>query len=669
MQPIEHLLSKVADPSLREQIAQEFATATAGRQFGLVFERHLPETVETPGVRPRPGNRVAYKVGDKTTVRRVLTTKGTEAVLVDVDADGTTGEAYPAAIDELVVVKEFREPIHAGMKRLGSINRGGDKPVHTVIRGENFHALEALLYTHEEKIDVIYIDPPYNTGSDSWIYNDKYVDSNDGYRHSKWLAFIERRLTIARRLLKPTGVIIAAIDDNEHHRLRMLMDAVFGESNFLANITWKGGGKNDARFTAGGIDYMVSYAKNREALLDTGISWTQKKRGYDLAMTLASEAWAEHPGDPGAATRAFRKKVRPLKSEMDPGVFRYNDIDESGRVYFRADLRKPQPTSRSRYPLLHPMTGQPVPMHENGWVYSPETMAAKLADGRILFGPDHTTGAYYKRYLDEVEGQAASPIVEVDRRRASLALTATLGTNDFPFPKDVDVVSRWLKIVSGNNPEAVFLDFFAGTGTTTEAVMRLNSEDGGGRQSIIVTNNELSKKASAKLAKAGFKSGDPEWEAEGVFEKVTRPRVETVVTGVRRDGSVFSEGLDENVEFLELTYEDEHLVALGRRFRAVAPLLWMRAGGRGRIIDEIDPAGFAAPADACYAVLFDTDAARHLGEAVEGRDDVTAVFIVSDSESAYQAAVRALPNRGFGLDTVRLYANYLRSFQINTQGA
>ncbi len=151
----------------------------------------------------------------------------------------------------------------------------------------------------------------------------------------------------------------------------------------------------------------------------------------------------------------------------------------------------------------------------------------------------------------------------------------------------------------------MILDFFGGTGTTTEAVMRLNAEDGGTRQSILVTNNEVGSKQAKELRKAGHHPGDPEWEALGVFEHVARPRVSTVVTGSRPDGSTYSEGLAANVEFLDLTYLDPGMVRRGREFQAIAPLLWLRAGALGERIDTIPDAGWAlTPA---YGILFDPD--------------------------------------------------------------
>ncbi len=674
MAHVDKLLERIPDPHLRAQIADEVAKLVEHKDFGLVFQRHLPEDLEVPGTRPRRGDIVRLRddAGKQNYV--ALSTRGGVATIIAVDAakqtiDGSEPATYEN--DQLVVVKDFSVPIYPGLAPLGEINRGGDKPTHVVIEGENYYALETLLYTHEHNVDLIYIDPPYNTGADDWIYNDRFVASTDAYRHSKWLSFMERRLLHARRLLNDTGVIVVAIDDSEDHRLRMLLDATFGDENFLARIVWQGNVKNDARFGGGGLDYMLVYARSKNELVQRGARWVERKPDVDLVFEAARKAWAESEGDSARATRALKKWWAALPKEspvLASKHYAFVDDARPGEPYFAAPLMSPNYRRNLVYELLHPETKRPFETPRNGWRYSEDAMQELIASGGVRFGRSETTLPTKKVYLREVATQVPVPSFREDRRRGGAQLAAALGRSDFPFPKNVDVLAKWIDIITGGARDAVVVDFFAGSGTTAEAVMALNNYDGGSRQSIIITNNEIGSRTAAVLRKAGYRPGDAEWEREGVYEKVTRPRIETAVTGIRPDGSKHSEGLDENVAFYRLTYEDENLVALGRRFDAVAPLLWLMAGGVGPVVRRREDALWALPTGAVYGVLFAPAQAKAFAELIAVHDrDLRHLFVVTDSESEFQEAVAYLPPE-LRLETTRLYADYLHSFEINGKG-
>jgi adenine-specific DNA-methyltransferase len=236
---LDQAIGQIEDEGLRARIAREVDLLRGSRRFGLVFDRHLPESVRLPDHPVRKGVKVGLR--DESSVETWRVTGFTDTSRSVAVLDGNGG---PQSIESLVVIREFGEPVFPGLRSVERIAAGPvDAPWHTVINGENFHALQALRSTHRGKIDLIYIDPPYNTGNDGWIYSDRYVDTNDRAKSSKWLSFMERRLLIARELLKPTGVIIVAIGDDEHHRLRMLMDQAFGAQNFISNVVWQGGRK------------------------------------------------------------------------------------------------------------------------------------------------------------------------------------------------------------------------------------------------------------------------------------------------------------------------------------------------------------------------------------------------------------------------------------------
>ena len=298
------------------------------------------------------------------------------------------------------------------------------------------------------------------------------------------------RLKLSRALLADDGVVIVAIGDHEHGNLRLLLDQVFGHGNFLANVVWQGGSKNDARFTSQGLDYMLIYGRNVSRLIELDVRWTEQKQGIDRVLELAKDAWRRSNHDATLATKIYRAELRKIRPDLEPAVFRYDQIDDQGRVYQTGDLRKPAPTSRSRYDILHPVTGLPVPMHPNGWVYAPESMEEKIREGRILFGADHTVMPRQKRYLEEMGTQAIKPVFTRERASAAYALKKLLDSDVFPYTKDVGILAKWINAVTQGDREAVVLDFFAGSGSTGHAVMDLNAADGGQRRYILVQLDE-----------------------------------------------------------------------------------------------------------------------------------------------------------------------------------
>lgn len=656
---LDQLIGQIQEESLRNRLAREVELLRGSRRFGLVFDRHLPESVRLVDHPIRKGIRVALRDesnAETWTVVRFTDTTRTVAVL-----DGEGGERL---VSDLVVVREFGEPIYPGLQSVERVANGPvDAPWHVVINGENFHALQALRSTHREKVDLIYIDPPYNTGGGDWIYNDRYVDGADRAKSSKWLSFMERRLLIARDLLKPTGVVIVAIGDDEHHRLRMLLDQVFGDQNFIANITWQGGGSSLSRFHAGGLDYMLIYCREMSVLTEGGVRWRVEKEGLQDVLDAAAEAWEQSGHNSAAASRLLSAWWSRNKANYDPGLGDNVKVDEDGTAVKVGDLGNSLYRANLRYSITDPATGIVYEPPDNGWSFRRETMDEMIAAGRILFGGRPR----WKTPLHEMSMRSVVPTFYRDRRAASQHLAKVLGTKDFPYPKDVEVIARWLSIATMNDPDAVILDFFGGTGTTVESVMRLNAQDGGQRQAILVTNNEVGAPAAKALRKVGLHPGDEEWEARGVFESVCRPRISTVVTGTRPDGSVFSDGIAANVELFDLTYLDPSSVRRGQEFTAVAPLLWLEGGARGGRIEALPEAGWAL-ADV-YGVLFDIDALTEFTAAVatatiDGRAPAV-LFVITDSPAEYQQAVERLP---VGIETVQLYEDYLSNYTINTAG-
>src|SRR5882724_9072605 len=223
MAKIEDLIGEIEDSRLRAEIAGEIRRLKTQKNFGLVFEQHLPETVRLPNFPVREGELVAERgaaVDNLWLVEKIRTKK---AICRRPEAKGEA-KSVEFPIESLVVVKRFGEAIYPALIPVERVARSADKPWHLLINADIFHALQLLLYAYEAKVDVIYIDPPYNSGARDWKYNNDYVDKTDSFRHSKWLSMMKKRLMLARALLKPEGIMVVTIDDYEVHHVRMLIE-------------------------------------------------------------------------------------------------------------------------------------------------------------------------------------------------------------------------------------------------------------------------------------------------------------------------------------------------------------------------------------------------------------------------------------------------------------
>ncbi|WP_431836172.1 site-specific DNA-methyltransferase [Cellulomonas sp. Y8] len=393
-----------------------------------------------------------------------------------------------------------------------------DSTKNLVIEGDNLEVLRLLRRGYAGKVDVIYIDPPYNTGSDL-VYHDSRVTPKDefetqvgerdgegrlvkntdasGRRHSAWLDMMHPRLWAARDMLSESGVVIAAIDDTEHANLRLLLDQVFGSENFLANVCWQGGVSALAKHTGGGLDYMLIYAKNAESHVEAIGQWRAKKKGAAEFIEVGKQIWSKSRSNPDVATNLFREWLKSNRSRFDTSISVYDRIDDTGRLFFAGDLANGMFRPNLQYDIFHPVTGRPVRMPEKGWRHEPGRMQANIEAGLVLFGPDESTIPTLKRYLEDYMTQVPSPSFYKDRRSATGELAAMVGPNVFDFPKDRTVLADWIETVTAGKRDATVLDFFAGSGSTGHAVMDLNAFDGGTRRYILVQLGE-------PLDKAGY---------------------------------------------------------------------------------------------------------------------------------------------------------------------
>lgn len=684
---LDQLISRVPDESLRSHLAREVDLLRGSRHFGLVFDRHLPESVRLVDYPIRKGVRVSLRDESSTDTWIVVGFADQERKVAVLNGDG--GER---PVEDLAVVREFGEPVYPGLRSVERIPNGPeDAPWHVVINGENYHALQALRTTHREKIDLIYIDPPYNTGNDGWIYNDRYVDQADRAKSSKWLSFLERRLLIARDLLKPSGVICISIGTQEVHRLMCLCEQLFRSRSVQCITVQTSGGK-----PSNGLDYMHEYLiaitpETFEPCATTftgGVARSPWERMTLTTFTPVTRPNQAYPIFVDIETGALRGVGKSLGQLISSGEYTGDKAD----FVFDTD-ETPEGCM-----TVWPITSQGK---ECVWRLIPESLLADWEAGLIRITPEklqgkpnfriqYIAGGNQKKYQQGVlvpsgqvegvptlifgEGTTAGTSVptiwrEAGHRtnRGNKALSDILGEARFPYPKPLDLLTDILLGFGQGSPDAVVLDFFAGSGTTIDAVMRLNAEDGGSRQSIIVTNNELSATEAKKLRKAGLHPGDADWESKGIFEYVCRPRISTVVKGVRPDGSEYSDGLPANVEMFDLVYLDPSAVRRGIEFPKLAPLFWLQGGARGDRIEADPGKGWALTGT--HGVLFEIDTLVAFADAVTAAattgEPPSVLFIVTDSLAEYQQAVERLP---VGIDTVQLYEDYLLNYADNFAG-
>ncbi len=364
---------------------------------------------------------------------------------------GLVWEDKPEDVEE-----RLREslPVLREVKDKAILSDEPDAPNHILIEGDNLEALTALSYTHEGKIDVIYIDPPYNTGNKDFVYNDSFVDTEDSYRHSKWLSFMNKRLKIAKKLLSDKGVIFISIDDNEQAQLKLLCDEIFGTNNIVAQIMWHKNyaSANDSKSFSTVLDYIISYRK----------------------------------------TEDFIRNLLP-RTEKQNILYKYDSNDGKGR--WRPDNLSVRTYSANYdYPITNPQTGKVYyPPKGRSWMTNRERVQEWIEETRVYFGLKGDGAPQLKRYLSEVQnGVVPTTYWSFDdcghNDEARKELKDIFGQPPFTSPKPTRLLKQILTI--GSQKDSFILDFFAGSGTTLHATMQLNAEDGGHRKCILVTNNE-----------------------------------------------------------------------------------------------------------------------------------------------------------------------------------
>lgn len=374
-----------------------------------------------------------------------------------------------------------------------------EKTGGVLVHSENFQALSLMQARYREKVQCIYIDPPYNTGGDGFPYK-------DSYQHSSWASMIADRLVAAAPLMTMDAAFFSSIDEIEKSNLKLIADAVFGAENRVADLVWAAGRKNDSRLVSVSHEYILAYVRSREHLIAGRTEWRQRKKGLDEIYAQYRRLKQEHDDDYAAMTAGLKEWFRNLP-DSDPSKAHkhYSHIDARG-VYFPADISWPG-GGGPRYEVLHPRTSRQVRVPSRGWMTSdPEKMRQWISEDRVHFGEDESSVPCIKSYLADREYQAPYSVFYQDGRAATKRLRHVLGTDDFGYPKDEGVIAELVGMLP---TVKVCLDYFAGSGTTGHSVINLNREDGGGRKFALVEMSAYFDTVLApRLKKISF---SPEW--------------------------------------------------------------------------------------------------------------------------------------------------------------
>lgn len=421
-------------------------------------------------------------------------------------------------IGKSAVVEHHKEVPFRLLKCREDLSVGDPQAGNLLVQGDNLEALKALLPYYAGQVKCIYIDPPYNTGNEGWVYNDavnspemrdwlgKVVggEAEDLSRHDKWLCMMYPRLRLLKQFLTEVGVILVSIDDFEAYHLRCLMDEIFGRQNFIAQLVWEKGRKNDAKFFSVGHEYMIVYANSVDLLRRLKTVWREPKPGAQEIWNEYTKLREQFGEDDQAVEKALRDWYKALpKKHPSKALSRYKHIDKYGPWRDR-DISWPG-GGGPRYEVIHPVTGKPCKIPEAGWRFAtPEAMQQQIELGLIEFREDHTSPPFRKAHIhpvaeeldenasdeeevetsDNVGLQVMPSVIYKQSQVAVKYLRKLMGKKVFENPKDHEVIARLIRYIT--KPGDIILDSFAGSGTTGHAVLQQNSDDNGNRRFILV---------------------------------------------------------------------------------------------------------------------------------------------------------------------------------------
>ena len=701
MAAINDLISQIQDETLRNRIQEEVSKMAKQKKFGLVFEEHMPESTPLYDMPIKRGCNVMRRDSkDDKSIYVVLKVEDDTAVCVKPEQQD---EAVTFELKDIVRVAEFGEPIYPYLKPLDSVCNAPDSDLwHTLIEADNYHALQLLEYLYAGKVDCIYIDPPYNTGAKDWKYNNDYVDGNDAYRHSKWLSFMQRRLKLAKKLLNPAdSVLIVTIDEKEYLHLGCLLEEMFPETRMqmITSMTNKKGSTRQGAFcrrdeylyilffgemtiSKSNDDMISSEIKSSSAkaiwnsLLRRGADGSSRKENPNLFYPFYISTSDNSIVSVGEALplETERNTVAPLEGTVVGWPIR-SDGSEGRWQVSAQNAREMIANGTMKAGRFNPSQGS-IAIN-----YLKKGQLNDLANGMLIRTGTDSQGAGVFEYSEGSNIQAEPGTIWVrDSHDASIygstLLRQFLPGRRFPFPKSLYAVRDTIRFFVSSKPDALIVDFFAGSGTTMHAVNLLNAEDGGHRRCIMVTNNEVSADEAKMLKDKGYQPGDAEWEKLGIAHYVTWPRTVCSIKGQDVNGDPLkgdylgseppmhmADGFKANAAFFKLGFLNPTAVSLGMCFSEMLPTLWLKTGAKGKcpeLTGEQIPDMLILPENQ-FAVLINENTFADFAEKIAEHPEIQTVFLATDYEMNYQSMVKNLNVA----NAYQLYRDYLDHFRVN----
>lgn len=601
------------------------------------------------------------------------------------------------------MVAKFGEPIYPTLQPIDYVENAPESDLwHTLIEADNYHALQLLEYLYAGKVDCIYIDPPYNTGAKDWKYNNDYVDGSDAYRHSKWLSFMEKRLKLAKKLLNSEdSVLIVTIDEKEYLHLGCLLEEMFPEANIQmisSIIAQKGVARSNSFYRVNEYIYLVQNGGstvtplplteqwslgNKSSAASNGIVWSQLRRsgtndlridrpnlfypiifnksGTKIVSVGDSLDLSKHPSQP-LEEKEDCLWLWPIKESGIEGNWQISKSEVIARLdkgYIKIGKRK-----EHTIPISYLKRGSILKIEDN----EVETVGRDSESGTIIVDATKYSREFVPGSQWNIESHDAT-------YHGSQLLNKVIGEKRFTFPKSLYAVHDVLRFFVANKPNALIVDFFAGSGTTLHAVNLLNAEDDGHRRCIMVTNNEVSVEEAKALTNKGNHPGDMEWEKLGIAHYVTWPRTVCSIEGhdtmnkplkgnyIGRDIPM-ADGFKANAIFFKLSFLDKTSIALGRQFKELLPVLWMKGDAIGKCpsLESEELPNMIILHENKMAILIDETCYSEFDAELSKYAEIQTIFIVSDSESAYREMIRTYDTKV----CYQLYRDYLDNFRINT---